>query len=109
LPSLVRMGARLRGRIGEVALAIMAVAGPALVLLAGAASLALVLLLDAAYGAVTVDHAPAPVRRVQVTASRYQFTPAQIEVQQGGTVCSDCCGSGHERMRGELVVAERSR
>lgn len=94
-------------------------------------------------------------RRVLVTASRYEFEPARIEVQQGETVeivarsadtdhglsikalgvkiaipkggapvsatfvagqagrfpveCSEYCGSGHKRMKGELVVAEAVR
>ena len=94
-------------------------------------------------------------RRFEITAARYQFTPAQIEVRQGETVelvlrsadtdhgleikamklkvaipkggapvsasfvanrpgrfplvCSEYCGSGHRRMRGELVVTEASR
>ena len=93
-------------------------------------------------------------RRFEVTASRYAFSPARIEVEQGDVVelvlrsadtdhglaikayalkvaipkggetvgvsfvasrpgtfpieCSEYCGSGHKRMRGELVVAERA-
>jgi cytochrome c oxidase subunit 2 len=94
----------------------------------------------------------APTRRVEITAHRYAFDPARIEVQQGETVelvlhstdtdhgfqikalgvklgipkggaavtatfvarqagrfpieCSEYCGSGHKRMRAELVVEE---
>ena len=94
-------------------------------------------------------NAPEP-RRFEVTASRYQFVPARIEVRQGDVVelvlrsldtdhgmaikaygvkvaipkggervgvsflasrpgtfpfeCSEYCGSGHKRMKGELVV-----
>ncbi len=145
---------RWRERFGDVASAFAALAGPALLLLAGAAGLALVLLAEAADGAVTVAEG-GPVRRIEVTASRYQFNPAQIEVQQGDTVdvvlhsadtehgfaikalgvkvtvpkggapveatfvareagrfvieCSEYCGSGHKRMKGELVVTERPR
>ena len=93
-------------------------------------------------------------RRFEVTASRYAFSPARIEVGQGAVVelvlrsvdtdhglaikayalkvaipkggetvgvsfvasrpgtfpieCSEYCGSGHKRMRGELVVAEKA-
>lgn len=93
-------------------------------------------------------------RRVEVTASRYAFTPSEITVRQGETVelvlrsldtehglevkayklkvgipkggaevtasfqagqpgrypmtCSEYCGSGHRRMRGELVVTGAS-
>jgi cytochrome c oxidase subunit 2 len=93
-------------------------------------------------------------RRFEMTASRYAFSPARIEVSQGDVVelvlrsadtghgiaikayavkvaipkggepvgvsfvasrsgtfpieCSEYCGSGHKRMRGELVVAERA-
>ncbi len=93
-------------------------------------------------------------RRFEITASRYQFDPARIEVRQGDVVelvlrsadtdhglaikaydvkvaipkggeavgvsfvarrvgtfpieCSEYCGSGHKRMKGELVVAEKS-
>ena len=93
-------------------------------------------------------------RRFEVTASRYRFEPARIEVARGDVVelvlrsadtdhgiaikayalkvaipkggatvgvsfvanrpgtfpieCSEYCGSGHKRMRGELVVAERA-
>ncbi len=89
-------------------------------------------------------------RRFEITASRYQFVPARIEVRQGDVVelvlrsldtdhglaikaygvkvaipkggesvgvsfvarqpgtfpfeCSEYCGSGHKRMKGELVV-----
>jgi cytochrome c oxidase subunit 2 len=92
-------------------------------------------------------------RRVEVTASRYKFEPARIEVKQGEIVelvlrsadtdhglaikaygvkvaipkggeavgvsfvasrigafpieCSEYCGSGHKRMKGELVVTEK--
>ena len=95
---------------------------------------------------------PQGKRRFEVTASRYAFAPARIEVGQGDVVelvlrsadtdhglaikayalkvkvpkggetvgvsfvasragtfpveCSEYCGSGHKRMRGELVVAE---
>jgi cytochrome c oxidase subunit 2 len=94
-------------------------------------------------------------RRVEVTASRYKFEPARIEVKQGEIVelvlrsadtdhglaikaygvkvaipkggepvgvsfvasrigafpieCSEYCGSGHKRMKGELVVTEKGR
>ena len=94
-------------------------------------------------------------RRFEITASRYAFDPARIEVRQGDVVelvlrsadtdhglaikaygregrdpegrrepwgsrswpagrgpspieCSEYCGSGHKRMKGELVVAERA-
>jgi heme/copper-type cytochrome/quinol oxidase subunit 2 len=93
-------------------------------------------------------------KRFEVTASRYAFSPARIEVKEGDVVelalrsadtdhglaikayalkvaipkggetvgvsfvasrpgifpieCSEYCGSGHKRMRGELVVAERA-
>ena len=93
-------------------------------------------------------------RRFEITASRYQFDPARIEVRQGDVVelvlrsadtdhglaikaydvkvaipkggeavgvafvakragtfpieCSEYCGSGHKRMKGELVVAEKT-
>jgi cytochrome c oxidase subunit 2 len=93
-------------------------------------------------------------RRFEITASRYQFDPARIEVRQGEVVelvlrsadtdhglaikgyavkvaipkggetvgvsfvasragvfpieCSEYCGSGHKRMKGELVVAEKA-
>jgi len=93
-------------------------------------------------------------KRFEMTASRYAFSPARIEVKQGEVVelvlrsadtdhgfaikansvkvaipkggeivgvsfvasrpgtfpieCSEYCGSGHKRMRGELVVAERA-
>jgi cytochrome c oxidase subunit 2 len=92
-------------------------------------------------------------RRIEVTASRYAFSPARIEVPEGAVVelvlrsadtdhglgikaygvkvaipkggetvgvsfvasrvgsfpieCSEYCGSGHKRMRGELVVVEK--
>ena len=92
--------------------------------------------------------------RFEVTASRYAFAPARVEVRQGDVVelvlrsadtdhglaikayavkvaiprggesvgvsfvasrpgtfpieCSEYCGSGHKRMRGELVVVERA-
>ncbi len=94
----------------------------------------------------------ADTRRIEITASRYEFTPPRIEVQRGETVelvlrsadtdhgfaikpygvklkvpkggasvtatfladkagrfpfsCSEYCGSGHRRMKGELVVSE---
>jgi len=94
-------------------------------------------------------------RRIEVTAHRYAFEPAVIEVRQGETVeivarstdtrhglaikalgvklaipkggamvsatfvarqagrfpieCSEYCGSGHKRMKGELIVAEAGR
>lgn len=93
-------------------------------------------------------------QRVEVTASRYKFEPARIEVRQGDVVelvlrsadtehglaikayavkvaipkggetvgvsfvasrpgtfpieCSEYCGSGHKRMKGELVVVEKA-
>jgi cytochrome c oxidase subunit II len=92
-------------------------------------------------------------QRFEVTASRYKFEPARIEVRQGDVVelvlrsadtdhglaikaygvkvaipkggetvgvsfvagragafpieCSEYCGSGHKRMKGELVVMEK--
>jgi cytochrome c oxidase subunit 2 len=92
------------------------------------------------------------VRRIEVTARRFEFVPATIEVARGDVVelvlhsedtehgiemeafgvkvaipkggapvsvsfvasrvgrfpfkCSEYCGSGHRRMRGELVVSE---
>ncbi len=101
-------------------------------------------------GARTADAAGSDTRRFEITASRYEFKPAQIEVKRGETVelllhsadtdhgleikalevkvripkggqtvrvvfvasragrfpisCSEYCGSGHKRMRGELVV-----
>jgi cytochrome c oxidase subunit II len=94
------------------------------------------------------------MQRFEVTASRYRFDPARIEVRQGDVVelalrsadtdhgfaikaygvkvaipkggetvgvsfvarragtfpieCSEYCGSGHKRMRGELVVTEKA-
>ena len=97
------------------------------------------------------DNSPAS-RRIEITARRYEFQPASIEVRKGETVeivarstdtehglaikalgvklaipkggtpasatfvaekpgrypfeCSEYCGSGHKRMRGELVVVE---
>ncbi len=97
--------------------------------------------------------APAP-QRFEVTASRYKFEPARIEVAKGDVVelvlrsadtthglaikayevkvaipkggetvevsfvadragsfpieCSEYCGSGHKRMKGELVVTEKA-
>jgi cytochrome c oxidase subunit 2 len=104
----------------------------------------------------TLPAAEAPgARQFEITAARYQFTPAQIEVRQGETVelvlrsadtdhgleikalklkvaipkggtpvsasfvasragrfpilCSEYCGSGHRRMRGELIVTEAGR
>jgi cytochrome c oxidase subunit 2 len=93
-------------------------------------------------------------QRFEVTASRYKFEPARIEVRQGDVVelvlrsadtdhglaikayavkvaiprggetvgvsfvagrpgtfpidCSEYCGSGHKRMRSELVVVEKA-
>ena len=93
-------------------------------------------------------------QRFEVTASRYRFEPARLEVRQGDVVelvlrsadtdhglaikayavkvaipkggetvgvsfvasrsgafpidCSEYCGSGHKRMRGELVVVEKA-
>ena len=93
-------------------------------------------------------------QRFEVTASRYRFDPARIEVRQGDVVelvlrsadtdhglaikvyavkvaipkggetvgvsfvarrvgtfpieCSEYCGSGHKRMKGELVVTEKA-
>ena len=93
-------------------------------------------------------------QRFEVTASRYKFEPARIEVRQGDVVelvlrsadtehglaikayavkvaipkggetvvvsfvasrpgtfpieCSEYCGSGHKRMKGELVVVEKA-
>jgi cytochrome c oxidase subunit 2 len=103
-------------------------------------------------GAVSSD--PEAAQRFEVTASRYKFEPARIEVRQGDVVelvlrsadtdhglaikayavkvaipkggetvgisfvasrvgtfpieCSEYCGSGHKRMKGELVVTEKS-
>jgi cytochrome c oxidase subunit II len=97
---------------------------------------------------------PEATERFEVTASRYKFDPARIEVKQGDVVelelrsadtdhglaikaygvkvaipksgqpvevtfvasragtypieCSEYCGSGHKRMRGELVVTEKA-
>jgi len=102
-----------------------------------------------------VSSAAEATQRVEVTASRYAFDPARIEVRQGDVVelvlrsadtdhglaikayavkvaipkggetvgvsfvashvgtfpieCSEYCGSGHKKMRGELVVAEAGR
>jgi cytochrome c oxidase subunit 2 len=96
----------------------------------------------------------AAARRVEIVASRYEFTPSVVEARQGETLelvlrsadtdhglaikpygvkvkvpkggeavtvtlvadkpgrfrmeCSEYCGSGHKRMRGELVVAEEA-
>ncbi len=101
-----------------------------------------------------VASAAEATQRFEVTASRYKFDPARIEVRQGDVVelvlrsadtdhglaikaygvkvaipkggetvgvsfvagragtfpieCSEYCGSGHKRMRGELVVAEKA-
>ena len=101
----------------------------------------------------TSSSAQAPTR-FEVTASRYAFEPARVEVRQGDVVelvlrsadtdhglaikayavkvaipkggetvgvsfvasrpgtfpieCSEYCGSGHKRMRGELVVVEKA-
>ena len=97
----------------------------------------------------------APVKRFEITAARFRFEPAEIEVQAGDVVelvlrsadtdhgvaikalgvkaaipksgaavtvsfvaarpgrfkfeCSEYCGSGHKRMKGELVVTEATR
>jgi cytochrome c oxidase subunit 2 len=94
-------------------------------------------------------------RRIEITARRYEFQPASIEVRKGETVeivarstdtehglaikalgvklvipkggaavgvtfaarqagrfpieCSEYCGSGHKRMKGELIVTEADR
>ena len=116
---------------------------------------ACVLLLGlAAAGLPAVAASATGTRRVEITASRYQFDPARIEVRQGDVVelvlrsadtdhglairayavkvaipkggeavgvafvakqagtfpieCSEYCGSGHKRMKGELVVAEKA-
>jgi cytochrome c oxidase subunit II len=104
--------------------------------------------------ASAVSSAAGTAQRFEVTASRYKFEPARIEVRQGDVVelvlrsadtdhgvaikayavkvaipkggdtvgvsfvasragtfpieCSEYCGSGHKRMKGELVVTERS-
>jgi cytochrome c oxidase subunit 2 len=96
---------------------------------------------------------PEATQRFEVTASRYKFDPARIEVRQGDVVelvlrsadtdhglaikayavkvaipkggetvgvsfvasrvgtfpieCSEYCGSGHKRMKGEIVVTEK--
>jgi cytochrome c oxidase subunit 2 len=101
-----------------------------------------------------VASAAEATQRFEVTASRYKFDPARIEVRQGDVVelvlrsadtdhglaikaygvkvaipkggetvgvsfvagragtfpieCSEYCGSGHKRMRGELVVVEKA-
>jgi cytochrome c oxidase subunit 2 len=101
-----------------------------------------------------VSSGPEATQRFEVTASRYMFEPARIEVRQGDVVelvlrsadtdhglaikayavkvaipkggetvgisfvagrvgtfpieCSEYCGSGHKRMKGELVVTEKS-
>jgi cytochrome c oxidase subunit 2 len=106
-------------------------------------------------GAGEPARAAGAARRIEITASRYAFDPARIEVVRGeavelavrsadtehglaipgyalklkvpkggGTVaatfvaeragrfpfeCSEYCGSGHKRMRGELVVLEPER
>jgi cytochrome c oxidase subunit 2 len=113
-----------------------------------ASAVVLVLGADASPSAVPAT------QRLDVTASRYRFDPARIEVTQGDVVelvlhsadtdhglaikayavkvaipkggeavgvtfvasragtfpieCSEYCGSGHKRMRGELVVAEKA-
>lgn len=118
----------------------------ALVLLPGLA------LLAAARGPARAAGSP---QRIEITASRYAFDPARIEVVRGEAVelavrsadtdhglaipgyavkfkvpkggatvtatfvaeragrfpieCSEYCGSGHKRMRGELVVLEPER
>jgi len=102
----------------------------------------------------TVLSAADATQRFEVTASRYKFDPARIEVRQGNVVqlalrsadtdhgiaikayavkvaipkggetvgvsfvatrvgtfpieCSEYCGSGHKRMKGELVVTEKA-
>jgi cytochrome c oxidase subunit 2 len=104
----------------------------------------------AAAGARSLAVAAPEVRRIEITASRYRFDPARVEVRQGEVVelvlrsldtdhgmaikayavkvaipkggeavgvsfvatrpgtfpfeCSEYCGSGHRRMKGELVV-----
>ena len=101
-----------------------------------------------------VASAAEATQRFEVTASRYKFDPARIEVRQGDVVelvlrsadtdhglaikayavkvaipkggetvgvsfvasragtfpieCSEYCGSGHKRMKGELVVTEKA-
>jgi cytochrome c oxidase subunit II len=101
-----------------------------------------------------VSSAAKATQRFEVTASRYKFDPARIEVRQGDVVelvlrsadtdhglaikayavkvaipksgetvgvsfvasrvgtfpieCSEYCGSGHKRMKGELVVTEKA-
>jgi cytochrome c oxidase subunit 2 len=107
----------------------------------------------AATGGLDVPSREAP-RVIEITASRFKFEPAIVEIRQGETVslvlhsadtthglaipaygvkvaipkggapvtvtfvadrpgrfpfeCSEYCGSGHDRMRGELVVVERT-
>jgi len=122
---------------------------------AAVAVLVLVLLMAAAREARPMrEDGPAP-RRVEIVASRYEFTPPVVEAQQGEVLelvlrsadtdhgfeikpygikvaiprggaevhvllvadkpgrfvieCSEYCGSGHKRMRGELVVAGAAR
>jgi len=108
----------------------------------------LLLLLTASVGGARPETG---ARTVEITASRYRFEPAKVEVREGERVrlvlrsadtthglkikeldvevpipkggeavtvefvaragryrmeCSEYCGSGHKRMRGELVVIE---
>ena len=104
----------------------------------------------AAVGVGSLAAAAPDIRRFEITASRYRFDPARIEVRPGDVVelvlrsldtdhgiaikaygvkvaipkggervgvsfvasrpgtfpleCSEYCGSGHKRMKGELVV-----
>jgi cytochrome c oxidase subunit 2 len=115
-----------------------------------------VLLVTVAAGMLCLGAVPSALeatQRIEVTASRYKFDPARIEVKQGGVVllelrsadtdhglaikaygvkvaipkggqpvevsfvadrvgtfpieCSEYCGSGHKRMKAELVVTEK--
>jgi cytochrome c oxidase subunit 2 len=104
--------------------------------------------------AAAASSAAGATQRFEVTASRYKFDPARLEVRQGDVVelvlrsadtdhglaiqayavkvaiprgaetvvvsfvahhvgtfpieCSEYCGSGHKRMRGELIVREKA-
>src|SRR6266542_3957793 len=76
-------------------------------------------------GGPAQDRDPPPPRVFEITASRYRFEPAILEVTEGGAsvtvefmaskagtfpfACSEYCGSGHRQMKGRLVVAERGR
>ena len=82
----------------DVAARAAALAGPALILLAGVAALVLVLVAEAADGAVTVPKGGAPVEATFVARQTGRFP---IE-------CSECCGSGHTWMKGELAVTARA-